>query len=266
MAPSGTENCVGTPARMNAIEVIVMTDVFEDTKGQIRDLPIADRLRTLLRDAGAASGIDRIRVVSGGQCALGTCTKRTGSVRHDLGNAADLELGVGGRVLTFTVTDELPFFIRFVTEAARRGATGIGAGEGYMNDHTIHVGFGKRAVWGKSGTSANAPAWLRAAAEAGWAHALGSAPLAFKVVARQGLHLRAGPAATFNTLSQLQPGTVVTVQGFDGATGDWARIDLQGDGLVDGHLHRAFLVPLDAADETPVGDADDCSADVSTSG
>lgn len=241
-----------------------MTELLEDTKGKIRDLPISDRLRTLLLGAGASSGIERIRVVSGGQCALGTCTKRAGSTRHDLGNAADLELWVGGRSLDFSVTSDLSFFIQFVTEAARRGATGIGAGEGYMNDRTIHVGFGAKAVWGKLEKSANAPAWLKAAAEAGWTHSLDQPTATFKVVARQGLHLRGGPAATFKALSQLQPETLITVQGFDGIDGDWARVDLQGDGLVDGHLHKAFLVPMNIVEHTSTNENDGCSADVST--
>jgi hypothetical protein len=61
-----------------------------------------------------------------------------------------------------------------VRSAAANGATGIGAGERYMGKTTIHVGFGttpedrSKLVWGAEGRSANAPNWLRRAAQEGW--------------------------------------------------------------------------------------------------
>ena len=145
-----------------------MAQVREDTQGKKRDLPIAPQLRNLLLSAAEASGVDLVRVTSGGQCRIGTCTKRTGSQRHDDGNAADLQLIVGERTLKFTSNNDLPTFKTFVTAAARAGATGIGAGVDYMGDDTIHVGFGARAVWGAGGRSANAPPWIKDAARAGW--------------------------------------------------------------------------------------------------
>lgn len=137
-----------------------MARLTEATKGKIRDLPISDRLRTLLLAAAERSSIDTVVVTSGGQCAKGSCTKRTGSTRHDLGNAADLELHKDGRALDFTSAVDLPDIRAFVLVAVRLGATGLGAGVDYMGPRTLHVGFGPPAVWGAGGAVANAPTWL----------------------------------------------------------------------------------------------------------
>ena len=145
-----------------------MAEIREDTTGKTRDLPIAPKLRPILLAAAAAANVDVVRVTSGGQCRKGTCQKRTGSERHDEGNAADLQLLVGGSALKFTRDADRQVFERFVTEAARSGATGIGAGLDYMGDATIHIGFGARAVWGAGGRAAQAPEWIRLAAIAGW--------------------------------------------------------------------------------------------------
>jgi hypothetical protein len=150
---------------------MTMAIVREDTRGKTRDLPIKPALKSLLVRAAEASGVDVVRVTSGGQCRKGTCTKRTGSTRHDEGNAADLQLIASRRTLKFTSAPDQKIFERFVTEAARLGATGIGAGLDYMGPDTIHLGYGPRAVWGAGGAAAAAPAWLRRAALAGWARA-----------------------------------------------------------------------------------------------
>ncbi len=145
-----------------------MAQVIEDTKGKIRDLPIAAKLKKILSDAADDVGVETVRVTSGGQAAKGTGGKRTGSTRHDLGNAADLKLESKGVALSFERQSERPIFEKFVESAAARGATGIGAGVTYMGEHTVHVGFGSKLVWGAGGKSVNAPAWLKAAAERGW--------------------------------------------------------------------------------------------------
>lgn len=146
-----------------------MAKLREDTAGKIRDLPISNKLRSLLIEAATSVGIDEVVVTSGGQCAKGTCTKRTGSTRHDLGNAADLQLIKGGRRLNFTRTADLPTIKSFITATARLGATGIGAGLTYMGAETFHVGFGARAVWGGTGANAKPPPdWLVEAAKTGW--------------------------------------------------------------------------------------------------
>jgi len=60
----------------------------------------------------------------------------------------------------------------------------------------------------------------------------------YVVNARSGLWLRAGPGTDFEKQRLLSFGQVVHVLGFDG---EWARVDLEGDGRVDGHSHGAFL-------------------------
>lgn len=144
-----------------------MAVIVEDTKDAIRNLPIADRLRTVLLAAADAAGVETVRVTSGGQPSAGH--RRTGSARHDFGNAADLQLIKGGRALDFTNSVDRPTVAEFVAAAAAAGATGIGAAVDYMGPTTLHVGFGSKAVWGKDGRSVNAPAWLREAVEKGWA-------------------------------------------------------------------------------------------------
>jgi hypothetical protein len=146
-----------------------MTIVRQDQKGATRDLPIAPALVRVLQKAGEAAKVDVVRVTSGGQCKKGTCTKRTGSERHDLGQAADLQLLRRERALDFTRNSDLPVFETFIREAARAGATGVGAGVDYMGPFTVHVGFGSKAVWGAGGKASKAPDWIKRAARDGWA-------------------------------------------------------------------------------------------------
>jgi len=153
----------------------------------------------------------------------------------------------------------------FVTAAAARGATGIGAGVDYMGPRTLHIGFGTspsdhgELTWGKNGQSANAPAWLRKAAQKGWDNPAADAdegalaPRAagrFTVISRDGLNLRKGPGLGFGITKILETGTEVTVRGFDGPDGEWARVDLEDDGLVDGHVLAAFLAHADRGEDS----------------
>ena len=147
---------------------------------KIRDRPINDRLRRVLLAAAANAGVDVVHVVSGGQ--PGSSGQRTGSNRHDGGNAADLELIADGRTLDFTAQSDLAAFCRFVAAAAASRATGIGAGVDYMGPTRLHVGFGNgprdmaKVVWGAGGAAANAPAWLSEAAAYGWANPAAATP------------------------------------------------------------------------------------------
>jgi hypothetical protein len=231
--------------------------------GKIRDRPISQELSRVLERAADAAGIGVIRVTSGGQ--PGSTGRRTGSTRHDHGRAADLQLVQNGRTLSFTDQDGSQVEA-FVTAAAANGATGIGAGVTYMGPRTLHVGFGtspqdhSKLVWGAGGRSANAPRWLREAAERGWAHPeLGEAHVApdpatpgrFVIIARGGLNLRKGPGLGFGITKTLEEGTEVNVLAFEGSDGEWARVDVEGDGLIDGHVFAAFLRRADGreADE-----------------
>jgi peptidoglycan hydrolase-like protein with peptidoglycan-binding domain len=146
--------------------------IIEDTRGKIRDRPIAQELREVLLRAAEAAGIDTVVVTSGGQ--PGSSGRSTGSTRHNQGRAADLQLQKGGRSLDFANPDDRRIVEEFVTAAAAYGANGIGAGVDYMGPKTLHVGFGttpqdhREIVWGAQGRSANAPDWLQNAAHRGW--------------------------------------------------------------------------------------------------
>jgi hypothetical protein len=145
------------------------------TAAKIRDMPISAALRRVLLAAARQAGVEVVRITSGGQ--PGSRGQRTGSNRHDGGNAADLELVAQGRTLDFTRASDLDTICRFVAAAAAWGATGIGAGVNYMGPQRLHVGFGNgpndttQVVWGEGGATANAPDWLRGAAEFGWSGA-----------------------------------------------------------------------------------------------
>jgi peptidoglycan hydrolase-like protein with peptidoglycan-binding domain len=149
-----------------------MSVIVEDTKGKIRDRPIAPELREILLRAAEAADIDVVRVTSGGQ--PGSSGRSTGSTRHNQGRAADLQLQKGERSLDFTNLNDRQIVEEFVAAAAAYGANGIGAGVDYMGPKTLHVGFGttpqdhREIVWGAQGRSANAPAWLQEAANRGW--------------------------------------------------------------------------------------------------
>ena len=101
-----------------------------------------------------------MNVVSGGQEAEGQGGTRTGSTRHDHGNAADVDFYKDGRKLDWNNPKDLPLLQQIVSIARGRGVTGIGAGDDYMGPGRFHVGFGTPAVWGAGGSSANAPQWL----------------------------------------------------------------------------------------------------------
>jgi hypothetical protein len=188
-------------------------------------MPIHASLRKVLLQAGEAAGIDTVRVTSGGQPPHPR-GPRTGSTRHDNGMAADLVLIVNGVTLTFTDQNAHPQVLAFVTEAARAGAIGIGAGVTYMGPSTMHVGFGtdpsdrRQLTWGANGSSATAPAWLRKAAQAGWADEPRT-PIpvpppavqgeAYLVSAPSGLRLRAGPDTSSAIIRSVPNNTPVQV-------------------------------------------------------
>lgn len=242
-----------------------MTTFTGPPASAIRNQPITSELRAVLEAAALAVGADKIIINSGGQPAIGEGTRRTGSTRHDHGRAADIQLSIGGVIQSFTDASGGPVVAAFVTAAAAHGATGIGAGVGYMGDRTIHVGFGtsvsdhSKLTWGAGGQSANAPLWLQQAAQAGWAapasHHAAAPPAAghgvratgrYEVIARGGLKLRGGPGTGFPSSRTLPLGTPLDVVAVDPTEPSWVRVDLEGDGLLDGYVFAAFLAPIAA--------------------
>lgn len=132
----------------------------------IRNQELNPKLEKVLSYAAGQIGA-HVEVYSGGQSGY----RRIGSTRHDNGNAADLKLFVmeGGqkRYLDFNNAEDREKYATFVEHARAAGATGIGAGEGYMGSKAIHVGYGDEMTWGTGGRSVNTPGWLRQAFERG---------------------------------------------------------------------------------------------------
>lgn len=127
-------------------------------RGAIRNKPLSGGLLdalSFLPEIGV-----QMEVFSGGQAPKGSGGPRTGSTRHDHGNAADVFFYKDGRKLDWSNPADVPVFQSIVQRAKANGVTGIGAGDGYMQPGSMHVGFGTPAVWGAGGKGANAPNWL----------------------------------------------------------------------------------------------------------
>lgn len=127
-------------------------------QGAIRSKPISGGLLdalSFLPEMGV-----QMEVFSGGQAPKGSGGPRTGSTRHDHGNAADVFFHKDGRKLDWGNPNDVPIFQSIVQKARANGVTGFGAGDGYMQQGSMHIGFGNDAVWGAGGKGANAPDWL----------------------------------------------------------------------------------------------------------
>lgn len=128
-------------------------------QGATRRQPLSAKLvkdLSFLQDLGVT-----MDVFSGGQPTSGP--DRVGSHRHDLGHAADAFLYKDGRKLDWNNPEDQPVFKDVVARAKAAGVTGFGAGQGYMQPGSIHIGYGTPAVWGRGGSGDNAAPWLREA-------------------------------------------------------------------------------------------------------
>ena len=133
----------------------------QTTSGATRKLPINDTTRQILLTASRQSGL-RVYVFSGGQPTEGR--NRTGTHRHDLGGAADLYLvdPVSHHILDMRDPDDRVCMASFIQASIAAGASGVGAGLGYMGANAMHIGGGSAAYWGGA-------EWLPAAYERGLA-------------------------------------------------------------------------------------------------
>lgn len=66
------------------------------------------------------------------------------------------------------------------------------------------------------------------------------------VIARNGLKLRGGPGTNFESEQTLPAGTELIVVEISGQDPSWVRVDLEGDGLLDGYVFASFLAPAGA--------------------
>jgi len=140
---------------------------YQTEAGKVRNKPLSAKLKSQIQQAAQASGLDVV-VYSGGQDSSGP--NRTGSHRHDNGNAADIALFDGNRQLSFNDPNDLPLIRSFISNGKAAGLTGFGAGNGYMGNQHIHVDAvnPNLGYWGgqlDDGTfrARNAPEWLKIA-------------------------------------------------------------------------------------------------------
>lgn len=146
-------------------------------QGATRNMPLSNDLVTALSflpELGLTA-----EVFSGGQPTIGTSPNRVGSTRHDGGGAADLFFYQNGQRLDWANPAHVPIFQEVVRRGRQAGLTGFGAGPGYMQPGSMHIGFGAPAVWGADGKGVNAPDWLR--------EAFGAAPMGGSVAPRPNL-------------------------------------------------------------------------------
>ncbi len=144
-------------------EAVVPTDgkwLQYANQGATRSKPLSKKLVNSLGSFLPGMGI-QMKVFSGGQDSSGP--NRTGSHRHDHGNAADVFFYQNGRKLDWNKESDRPVFEEIVRRAKKAGVQGIGAGEGYMQPGSMHIGLGTPAVWGRGGKGRNAPDWLQQA-------------------------------------------------------------------------------------------------------
>lgn len=130
-------------------------------QGATRNLPLDSRLVEAFRFL-PEQGIT-MEVFSGGQPAKGSGLPRVGSTRHDHGGAADVFFYRGDQRLDWNNPQDQAIFKDIVARAKAAGVTGFGAGDGYMQPGSMHVGFGNPGVWGAGGKGENAASWLREA-------------------------------------------------------------------------------------------------------
>ncbi len=153
-------------------------------QGATRNRPLTPQLvdaMSFLGDMGVT-----MEVFSGGQPGKGEKGARVGSVRHDHGGAADVFFYKDGKRLDWANPADLPVFEDIVKKGKANGVTGFGAGDGYMQPGSMHLGFGTPGVWGAGGKGANAPAWLRNAFDGTSSPKPEDAPLYTTVTAKEG--------------------------------------------------------------------------------
>lgn len=131
-----------------------------NNKNQTRSLPASDKLTSAVAPVLSQMGLT-MKVHSGGQ---NDETGRVGSKRHDHGDSVDADFYQGDRKLSFNNPEDIPVLQEMVQRLKANGLTGFGAGDGYMTDGRMHIGYGSNAVWGGDGSNASAYDWLKQAA------------------------------------------------------------------------------------------------------
>jgi len=134
----------------NTVPLDQLTLVAGSAEGKViysmtspRTLPIQAQLFNILETAATAAGVN-VRITSGGQVPVNEGgvdgTNRSGSNRFDKGYAAEMRLAdEAGTELSTIVPEQLAVMVKFIEACKEGGATGIGMGNGYLNNIGIHV-------------------------------------------------------------------------------------------------------------------------------
>ena len=158
MSGGANSNFRPMPGFTQAVQGAMGNDWLKySNQGATRNQPISQQLAqamSFLKEMGI-----QMEVFSGGQDAEGP--NRVGSHRHDHGMAADVFFNQNGRRLSWENAQDIPIFQEIVRRAKLNGVTGFGAGPGYMQPGSMHVGYGAPTVWGASTGFDTAPQWLR---------------------------------------------------------------------------------------------------------
>jgi hypothetical protein len=186
-----TNPSTGQTVPLDQAELDALTPTSSNAEGRVtvnpsgsRTLGIRPELLEILQTAAQAAGVD-VLVTSGGQVPADrggrNGVNRTGSNRHDLGYAADVVItdADGNRQRVNAGPEELGVVVKFLEACRDAGATGIGAGNGYMSDSVYHVdiawegqkkgdisGILSNRYWGGGSSrglrtsTANTPRWL----------------------------------------------------------------------------------------------------------
>lgn len=111
--------------------------IVYNNQGATRNKELSEALFTVLNNAAIVTDPNMaIHITSGGQDRAGTPNaRRTGSTRHDDGNAADLEVHVSGEKLP--IND--PLHLSFIRNAFALGAKGGSADHDYMGSYRTHL-------------------------------------------------------------------------------------------------------------------------------
>lgn len=128
-------------------------------QGATRNKPISDQLAgatAFLGDMGIT-----MQVHSGGQDGKGEGDRRTGSTRHDHGNAGDVEFyDKSGRKLTPKNPNDQLLLQEIFNNFAVNGITGVGYGDDYMGEGRFHIGYGSNAMWSSTKSGQPVDPWL----------------------------------------------------------------------------------------------------------
>lgn len=136
--PSNVSNASSTRTvtSADADEGIGEDRIVYKNQGATRNKELSTALFTVLNNAAMVTDPNMaIHITSGGQDRKGEGSRRTGSTRHDDGNAADLEVHVSGERLP--ITD--PLHLSFIRNAFALGAKGGSADHDYMGSYRTHL-------------------------------------------------------------------------------------------------------------------------------